>query len=94
MKLIIRIDIQKNGCEFRIPIEMLDLKSLSFTYPDSMYELDYDESGNIIGGKRTNTPRVYTFDEIPAMVEKYNVYGDYVHYIEAQVWDRELLRKI
>lgn len=90
----IRVDIQKDAREFRIPIKMLDMKSVSFTYPDSMYELEYDEFGSIICGKRTNTPKVYTFDEILELVRRYNVYSEYLHYIEAQVWDRELLREI
>ncbi len=73
---------------------MLDMKSVSFTYPDSMYELEHDEFGRIICGKRTNTPEVYTFDEIPELVQRYNIYGEYSHYVEAQVWDRKILREI
>ncbi len=90
----IRADIQKDACEFQIPIEMLDMKAVTFTYPDSMYELVYDEFGNIIDGKRTNTPRVYTYDEIPEVIERYKVYENYLHYIEVQVWDKDLLREI
>lgn len=93
-KYDIRADIQKDASEIQIPIKDLDMKSVSFTYPDSMYELEYDELRNLIGGKRTNTPKVYTFEDIPELIRRYNVYGEYLHYIEAQVWDRELLRQI
>jgi hypothetical protein len=90
----IRLDIQKDACEFRIPVTALDMSSVSFTYPDSMYELMYDGIGNVIGGKRTNTPKVYTYEELPELIQRYNIYSYYLHYIEAQVWDREILQQI
>jgi hypothetical protein len=90
----IRADIQKDACEFRILIEILDMKAVSFTYPDSMYELEYDSSGNVVDGRRTNTPKVYIYAEIPELIKHYNIYTNYSHYIEVQVWDKKLLREI
>lgn len=91
----IRVDIQKDAGEFRINLNELDLKTVSFTYPDSMYELEYDEMGNVIGGKRTNTPKVYMYEELLEISKKYHIFKNgSLYYIEAQVWDRERLREI
>jgi hypothetical protein len=38
-----------------------NILKVTFTYPDSMYELEYGKHGNIVSGKRTNTPKVYNF---------------------------------
>jgi hypothetical protein len=89
----IRNELQKNAEEIRIPVSEIDLSAVTFTYPDSMYELVYDENGNPMTGRRTNTPRVYTYEELPAVIKKYHVYENYRYNIEAQVWDRKILRK-
>jgi hypothetical protein len=89
----IRADIQKNAEEIRIPIREIDLSAVTFTYPDSMYEHIVDTNGNLISGRRTNTPKVYTYEELPSVVRKYRIYEDYRFNIEAQVWDREMLHK-
>lgn len=44
----IRADLQKNASELRIPIEVLDLSAVTFTFPDSMYKIILDDNGNII----------------------------------------------
>ncbi|MGL1890926.1 MAG: hypothetical protein OCD02_04830 [Spirochaetaceae bacterium] len=89
----IRIDIQKNGIEYRIEINEIDISTISFTYPDSMYELEYDEEGHIIGGRRTNNPKVYLYNELEELIIQKKVLN-YEFYIEAQVWDNETLQKI
>lgn len=89
----IRLDIQKNGIEYRIDINELDISTISFTYPDSMYELEYDKEGHIIGGKRTNTPKVYLFNELEELIIQKKVFN-FEFYIEAQVWDKDKLQKI
>jgi len=86
----IRADLQKNASELRIPIEVLDLSAVTFTFPDSMYKIILDDNGNIIDGGRTNTPIVYLYNEIENIIKIYAHYLD-EHYIEAQVWDREML---
>ena len=86
----IRADIQKDAAELRIPIEVLDLAAITFTFPDSMYKLTLDENGNILDDDRTNTPIVYMYDEIEAVMRKYERFLD-VYYVEAQVWNREML---
>jgi hypothetical protein len=90
----IRLDIQRDAAEFRIPLTELDINTVTFTWPDSMYELVFDEAGQIIDGVRTNRPRVYLWDEIPGLIEKHRIYDNYLHYIEAQVWDRDRLNTI
>ncbi len=86
----IRSDLQKNAAELIIPLECLDLSAITFTFPDSMYQIILDENGQIVEDGRTNTPRVYLFQEIKdVLIEYQNFLHD--HYIEAQVWNREML---
>jgi len=92
-KFDIRAELQKNSEEIRIPVQEIDLSVVSFTYPDSMYEFTVDAEGNIISGGRTNTPRVYRYEDLSSVIQKYRVYDDYRFNIEAQVWNRELLHK-
>ena len=89
----IRSELQKDAEEIRIPVKEIDLSAVTFTYPDSMYEHIVDADGNLIGGRRTNKPRVYTYEELPSVIKKYRVYDDYRFNIEAQVWNREMLHE-
>ena len=89
----IREELQQNAEEIRIPLAAIDLSAVSFTYPDSMYRHIVDDRGNIISSGRTNTPAVYTYDDLPAVVGKYRVYDNYRFNIEAQVWDRAMLHR-
>ena len=84
----IRADIQKNAVEIRIPIDEIDISAVTFTFPDSMYRFILNEYGNIIDGERTNTPDVYFYNELETVINKYKTDD---HYIEAQVWNREML---
>jgi hypothetical protein len=86
-------EIQQNAEEIRIPVSDIDLSAISFTYPDSMYEHIIDDAGNLVSAGRTNTPAVYTYDDLPSVAEKYRVYENYRFNIEAQVWDREMLHR-
>jgi hypothetical protein len=92
-KFDIRSEVQKNGEEIRIPIEEIDLSAVTFVYPDSMYELIEDADGKIIGGRRTNTPKVYMYRDLPELIQKYRVHEQNKFSIEAQVWNREMLHK-
>ena len=89
----IRTELQKNGEEIKIPIRGIDLSAVTFTYPDSMYEFVEDADGKITSGRRTNTPRVYTYKDLPAIIQKYRIYENYRFNIEAQVWNREMLHR-
>jgi len=89
----IRADIQKGASELRIPIASLDLSAITFTYPDSMYKFIYDDNGDKISSEMTETPNVYLYNELVQVVKRYRVYDVYEHYIEAQVWNREMLAK-
>ncbi len=87
----IRVSLQKNAEEIRVPISAIDILAVTFTYPDSMYEFVYDNDGHIIGGTRTNTPKVYLYNDLKDLINERNVFTPYIHPIEAQVWDRETL---
>ena len=89
----IRVDVQEDAEEIRIPISDIDISAVSFTYPDSMYELPISSDGVVGDGRRTNTPKVYLYDDLPAVVQKYRVYENYRFYIEAQVWNRDMLHR-
>ena len=89
----IRRELQQNAQEIKIPLSEIDLLAVSFTYPDSMYEFVVDDEGNFISAGRTNTPRVYLYDDLPSVVSKYRIYENYRSGIEAQVWDREMLHR-
>jgi hypothetical protein len=88
----IRDDLHKNAEEIKIPIDVLDMSAVTFTFPDSMYQIILDDNGNIIDGGRTNNPTVYLYCEIYDMMQKYESYLD-EHYIEAQVWNRDMLNR-
>ena len=89
----IRTEVQKNAVGIRIPLREIDLSAVTFTYPDSMYEHIVDTDGNLITGRRTNTPKVYKYEELPSVIRKYRIYDNYRFNIEAQVWDRKMLHK-
>ncbi len=92
-------DKQKHG-EIRIPLSLFSEYDISFTYPDSMISrwlglekpVEYYQAG--LNGK------VFTLSEIQAIIEKKGMpeedWGQklpesFAPYIEAQVWNRELL---
>jgi hypothetical protein len=89
----IRKDLQKNAEEIKIPLREIDLSAVTFVYPDSMYELVADVDGKIIDGRRTNTPKVYLYRDLPELIQKYRVYEQNIFSIEAQVWNREMLHR-
>jgi hypothetical protein len=89
----IRADLQKNAEEIRILLKEIDLSAVTFVYPDSMYELVQDADGKIIDGRRTNTPKVYMYRDLPELIQKYRVYEQNIFSIEAQVWNRETLHQ-
>ncbi len=86
-----RADVQRGAQELRVPLGEIDLSAVTFTYPDSMYYIEVDTHGKQTGGGRTNTPRVYLYADLPDVIERYKVYDDYRVYVEAQVWNREML---
>jgi hypothetical protein len=90
----IRAEIQQGAMGYRIDLDQLDADTVSFAYPDSMYEMDYDENGMPVDGHRTNTPRVMMYGELEEFILKHNVLKNHKFSIEAQVWDRDRLREI
>jgi hypothetical protein len=80
----------------KIPIEEFDLRTLSFTYGDSMPTF----SPRITDGKEYRK-KVYTYEEILGIIEKYDLpqkwNDDGAHgperYIEVHVWSDETVKK-
>jgi hypothetical protein len=90
----IRNDIQKDAKGYRIFLSQLDLDTISFVYPDSMYEMDYDENGVPLDGHRTNTPEVLLYDELEEYILTHNILKNPKFTIEAQIWDKNKLYEI
>ena len=85
------------NCDFiRIPVEEFDLRTVSFTYGDSMPTF----SPSITDGKEYRM-KLYTYDEILEIIEKYGFPQDWnddgkygpERYIEAHVWSDETIKK-
>ncbi len=85
------------NCDFiKIPIEEFDLKTISFTYGDSMPTF----SPAINDGKEYRM-KLYTYDEILRIIDKYGLpqewnddgkYGP-ERYIEVHIWSDETIKK-
>lgn len=86
----------ENSTFLKIPIHEFDLKTISFTYGDSMPTF----SPKVNDGKEYRR-QLYTYDEILMIIEKYglpqnwNDDGNYgpERYIEAHIWSDETLNK-
>ena len=78
----------------KIPIEDFDIRTLSFTYGDSMPTFNFDD------GKEYRK-KLYTYDEILDVIKKYGLPQDWNNdgshgperYIEVHVWSRETILK-
>ena len=79
-----------------IPIEEFDIKTLSFTYGDSMPTFS-----QAIENKKEYHNQIYTYDEILKIIDKFGLpqnwnddgkYG-YERYIEVQVWNEEPINR-
>lgn len=86
----------ENSAFIKIPIEEFNLKTISFTYGDSMPTF----SPNINDGKEYRH-KIYTYDEILIIIDKYGLpqnwnddgkYGP-ERYIEAHIWSDETINK-
>jgi hypothetical protein len=73
-----------------IPLDEFSAAEVSFTYPDSLYEVPLDDLGKVYL-ERNQNPTVYRLAEIEQVLRTYRVYEYNNHYVEAQVWsDRPL----
>ncbi len=73
-----------------IPLRDLSRDDVSFTYPDSLYEVALEDLHRLYL-PRSVRPTVYAVEELARVVSVYRVYEINNHYIEAQVWnDRPL----
>jgi hypothetical protein len=76
--------------KIRIPLDIFPRGSASFTYPDSLYEVPFDDLGRV-NLARNQAPTIYTMDDLARVICTYRVYAYNNHYIEAQIWDDEPL---
>ena len=84
----------ENSSYIKIPIEALDLRTISFTYGDSHPTF----SDRVNDGKEYRK-KLYTYDEILGLIEKYGLpqnwnddgrYGP-ERYIEAHIWSDDVI---
>ena len=86
----------ENSTFIKIPIEEFDIRTISFTYGDSMPTF----SPTINDGKEYRK-KLYTYDEILKIIDKYGIPQDWnddgkygpERYIEAHVWSDETINK-
>ncbi len=76
--------------KLRIPLKSFLWDDVSFTYPDSLYEVPLDDLGRL-HLERNIEPVVYTIGELDRVIAQYKVYQYNNHYIEAQIWNDQRL---
>lgn len=87
----------ENSTFIKISVEEFDIKTISFTYGDSMPTF----SPTINDGKEYRK-KLYTYDEILKIIEKYGLPQDWnddgkygpERYIEAHIWSNETINRI
>jgi hypothetical protein len=86
--------------EVVVPLDIIDRSQVSFTYPDSMVSAFLLGQSHLHYFEPEYHGKVFTLEEIAATVEKKGLPGEgwetsmprhLAHYIEAQVWNREVL---
>ncbi len=88
----------EDTARLRIPLCALDCSALSFVWPDSMYEAEKDASRFTGACRRTNAPRVYALNELESAVAEAAAFNALPNrrapfaMVEAQIWDRAMLR--
>lgn len=76
--------------KIHIPIGIFTNEDISFTYPDSLYEVPLDDLHKLYLNKNRE-PILYMRNELESVIKKYQVYEINNHYIEAQIWNSEIL---
>jgi hypothetical protein len=88
--------------EIHIPLSVFTEHDVSFTYPDSMISLWFGRDKPVEYYLPEYHGKVFTISEILSIVEakgmpeeewETNLPRDFAPYIEAQVWNHELLEK-
>lgn len=82
---------QEYDYRIQIPLEAFSADDLSFTYPDSLYEVPLDDLGRLYL-ERNQSLTVYRLEELQWVITTYRVYEFCNHYVEAQVWNGEPLQ--
>ena len=86
----------ENSSYIKIPIEMFDIRTISFTYGDSHPTF----SDRINDGKEYRK-KLYMYDEILEIIEKYGLPQDWnddgsygpERYIEAHIWSDDVIKQ-
>jgi hypothetical protein len=86
----------ENSCFLKIPIDEFDIRTVSFTYGDSMPTF----SDRVNDGKEYRK-KIYTYDEILVIIDKYGLPQDWnddgkfgpERYIEAHIWSDDVTKK-
>jgi hypothetical protein len=84
----------RHGSEIKIPVEEFDERTISFTYGDLFPTMRYKDG-------KAYREQVYTKQEILSIIDEYGFPQDWnehgnkgpERYIEAQIWDEEIIRK-
>jgi hypothetical protein len=86
--------------EIIVPLSILSAEDVSFTYPDSMVSAIITAERNPEYYEHDYHGRVFTLEEIKKIIEQKGLPGEewqtkmpkhYAHYVEAQVWNRQVL---
>jgi hypothetical protein len=86
--------------EIIVPLSILSAEQVSFTYPDSMVSAMIAAERNPEYYEPDYHGKVFTLEEIRRIIERKGLPGEgwqtkmpkrYAHYIEAQVWNRQVL---
>jgi hypothetical protein len=77
--------------KIKIPLRMFTRDDVSFTYPDSLYEVPLSDLGRL-HLERNRNPTVHTIEEIGQVIKLYRVFEINNHYIEAQIWNEKHAR--
>ena len=86
--------------EIVVPLNAIDESQVSFTYPDSMVSAFILGQSHLDYFEPEYHGKVFTLEEITAIVKEKGLPGEgwetkmprhLAHYIEAQVWDRQML---
>ena len=79
--------------KIKIPLEVFSENDISFTYPDSLYEVPRLDLGKLYL-ERSTYPVVYSFHDLKNVIEEYKVYEYNNHYIEAQIWNEDNIKHL
>jgi hypothetical protein len=75
-----------------IPVDQFNPEDISFTYPDSLYEVPINDIARLYLDRNIE-PIVYKIGEMEEIIKQYRVYEIRNHYVEAQIWNDQNIQK-